>query len=110
MAIGATPLIPLYRVQPIPDARLQRFGVNNAQLFGKPMVEFTAAEAQPSQPAPARPAASRLQDLQDRNQNPALEPRAFLPDATAPATAPRSSNPAGLGTASGPGALVDLKA
>ena len=39
MAIGTTPIIPLYRVQPDPNARFQRFGVNDSQLFGKPLVE-----------------------------------------------------------------------
>ena len=42
MAIGMTPLIPLDRVVPVPDPWLQRFGVNNSQLFGKPMVNFTS--------------------------------------------------------------------
>jgi len=40
MAIGQVPLIPLYRVQPDPDARLQHFGPNNSQLFGKPLLDL----------------------------------------------------------------------
>lgn len=49
MAIGAIPLIPLHRVLPSPDARLQRFGLNDSQLFGKPLVTLTVPEARPSQ-------------------------------------------------------------
>jgi hypothetical protein len=38
MALGMTPLIPLNRVVPDPNARFERFGQNNDQLFGKPMI------------------------------------------------------------------------
>ena len=38
MALGSTPLIPMYRALPDPNARSDRFGQNNAQLFGKPMI------------------------------------------------------------------------
>ncbi len=38
MALGMTPLIPLNRVVPDPNARFERFGQNDAQLFGKPMI------------------------------------------------------------------------
>ena len=34
MALGATPLIPMYRILPGPNARFDRFGLNYAQLFG----------------------------------------------------------------------------
>lgn len=37
MPISPTPIIPLYRVQASPEARFQRFGVNDSQLFGKPL-------------------------------------------------------------------------
>lgn len=43
MGIGETPLIPLYRVQTDPEARFQRFGVNNGQLFGKSMLAVGAS-------------------------------------------------------------------
>lgn len=49
MAVGMTPLIPLYRVQSDPDARFQRFGMNESQLIGKPMVNL-GPESLPSQP------------------------------------------------------------
>ena len=71
MAIGMTPLIPLDRVIADPAARFERFGINNNQLFGKPMVTFgglttlpmatrtvTAtpkAEAAPTPPGPGAP-------------------------------------------------------
>ena len=44
------------RLVPLPDARLQRFGVNNTQLFGKPMVDLTISRAKPVSPqqAPSR--------------------------------------------------------
>lgn len=109
MTIGATPLIPLYRVQPIPDARLQRFGVNNTQLFGKPLVEFTTAETRSSKPAVTRQTPTPLQEALDRNQTSALEPPTLGP-AVAPATTGVSSNLLGSGGATKPGALVDLKA
>ena len=50
MTVGLVPLIPLYRVQANPEARFQRFGINDSQLFGKPMVQVTAQEHQPAQP------------------------------------------------------------
>lgn len=49
MAIGTTPLIPLNRVLADPEARFLRFGVNDSQLFGKPLVSF------PTQPRPPEP-------------------------------------------------------
>jgi len=46
MAIGMTPISPLYRIQPDPNVRFQRFGVNDSQLFGKPLVE-TGSQPRP---------------------------------------------------------------
>jgi len=60
MAIGTTPIIPLYRVQPDPNARFQRFGVNDSQLFGKPLVE-TAPAARAAQPRPVVATATKAQ-------------------------------------------------
>jgi hypothetical protein len=62
MAIGTTPIIPLYRVQPDPNARFERFGLNDSQLFGKPLLE-TAFQSQPtqSQLAAARRATTKVQ-------------------------------------------------
>ena len=70
MTVGAVPSIPLYRVQPNPEARFQRFGINDSQLFGKPMVRAAAPESRPLQPPRGSPriVASPLhtQDLEDR--------------------------------------------
>jgi hypothetical protein len=49
MAIGFPPLIPLDRVVPDPGARFERFGVDNLQLFGKPL-DTTVPDYQPSAP------------------------------------------------------------
>jgi hypothetical protein len=47
MAIATAPISPLYRVQTDPAARFQRFGANDSQLFGKPLLK--APEGRPSQ-------------------------------------------------------------
>jgi hypothetical protein len=78
MAIGFSPIIPLDRVVPDPDARFQRFGVNDTQLFGKPLL---AAEP---------------------NYRPSLPTWAMSSPATGPVQAPSA------GAAPGPGQLVDL--
>lgn len=95
MAIGFPPLIPLYRVVPDPNARFERFGENNVELFGKPL-DTAVANYLPSQApwAPAIPAAAETQ------------PQAAL--------APNYSllgvgNLAGTGAAT-PGSLVNLTA
>ena len=49
MAIGTTPIIPLNRIQANPDARFLRFGLNDSQLFGKPLVSL------PNRPPPPEP-------------------------------------------------------
>jgi hypothetical protein len=66
MAIGMTPLVPLYRVMPDPNARYDRFGIDNNQLFGKPLVAFgglsimPAAATQVSSSAEAAPKAAAV--------------------------------------------------
>lgn len=60
MGIGQSPLIPLYRVQADPAARFQRFGANDSQLLGKPLLapsnppklapQISQAERHPSPP------------------------------------------------------------
>ena len=52
MNLAGTPLIPLYQVQANPDARFQRFGRNDGQLFGKPI--NAELQARPS-PVEAQP-------------------------------------------------------
>lgn len=44
MGIGQAPLIPLYRFRADPEARFQRFGVNDSQLIGKPLLDLTAIQ------------------------------------------------------------------
>ncbi len=98
MAIGMTPLIPLDRVIADPAARFERFGVNNNQLFGKPMVTFgglttlpaatrtvTAAPKAEAAPTPPRPGAEPLPPVK------------------------WAGNP-GTGAPSSPGALVGVQA
>lgn len=82
MAVGAVPLIPLYRVQPTPDARLQRFGVNDSQLFGKPLVNVAAPESQPIQ-APRVESKARLNALSSQEPMEGW-PQAWFDSRTAP--------------------------
>ncbi len=61
MNLSGTPLIPLYQVQADPNARFQRFGRNDAQLFGKPInaeLQAPRRAAEPVQPR-EKPAAER---------------------------------------------------
>lgn len=65
MAVGMTPLIPLYRVQPDPEARFKRFGSNGSQLIGKPLIE-PSQEAKPARsPTPARQPSDAFAQLQE---------------------------------------------
>jgi len=62
MAIGFPPIIPLDRVVPDPNARFQRFGIGDTQLFGRPLLT-TVPDYLPSRPgwAPSsQPAAPAL--------------------------------------------------
>lgn len=54
MNLAGSPLIPLYQVQADPDARFQRFGRNDSQLFGKPINAELQAPRRAAEPAPAR--------------------------------------------------------
>ena len=114
MAIGMTPLIPLDRVVPVPDARLQRFGVNNSLLFGKPLVTFGGESLLASRPAaPAVRAETALKTASDEVPGPGKEQAGPV---AAPALAAAYSSPkwtgAGAlgGSAPAAGSLVDLKA
>ncbi len=79
MAIASTPLIPLNQVQADPQARFQRFGVNDARLFGKPINFAPEAAPRPQRPriadraqpkradeTAAGPARSALQAIRER--------------------------------------------
>ena len=46
MSVGLSPILPMNQVQPNPEARFQRFGKNDSQLYGSPMVDLTAPKAQ----------------------------------------------------------------
>jgi hypothetical protein len=95
MAIGMTPLIPLNRIIPDPAARFERFGVNNDQLFGKPMITFGGLSTLPAAPrAAAKPEAAPAQASPAADQRPALAKWAGSP---------------GAGAKSPLGALVDVK-
>jgi hypothetical protein len=50
MAIGFPPLIPLDRVVPDPNARFERFGEDDTELFGKPL-DTAIPDYQPAQPS-----------------------------------------------------------
>lgn len=104
MTLGAIPTIPLYRVQPNPDARFQRFGLNDAQLYGKPMAEFSAPAVRPAQ-APRIP--TRPEETPVRSQSIVIAKPLETP-ATAVNYSSRSTNQPG--TAAQPGAFVDTKA
>lgn len=42
--LAAQPLFPLYPVQRSPEARFERFGQNDSQLFGKPLLQLASKE------------------------------------------------------------------
>jgi hypothetical protein len=85
MAIGFAPIIPLDRVVPDPNARFQRFGVDETELFGKPLLT-AGPNYQPSRPA------WTVSSLAAAQAQPADHP----------AKAPKAD------AAPGPGKLVDL--
>ena len=113
MAIGASPTIPLYRVQPTPDSRLQRFGVNNSQLFGKPLVSIASPETRPVEPAKAvahvdsrAPEASSAMADQARSGSDSSIKAA----STTSTYSGRSMGGSGTMAAAKPGTYVDTKA
>lgn len=113
MAVGAVPLIPLYRVQPTPDARLQRFGVNDSQLFGKPLLNVATPESQPARAtrveSRARPNLFEPQDpLEDRPQA-RVDQRTTAPEPS-PTYQAASVSKIALSPSSKPGTHLDVKA
>jgi hypothetical protein len=104
MAIGAIPTIPLYRVQSNPDARFQRFGLNDSQLFGKPMADFTVPAVRPAQVPRTQP---RPEEAPVRSQ-PIVTAKPQESPATAVSYSSRSTSQPG--TTAVPGAFVDTKA
>lgn len=117
MAIGAMPLTPLYPVQANPDARFQRFGLNDSKLEGKPLLDLTPSEVRPAPPqrTVARPAVQHRSTMETpaAKSEPAMaEPRAA--DSAAQDWATGYSVKAGsiseTGTGAKPGSYVNLKA
>lgn len=106
MAIGAVPLIPMYRVQTNPDARFQRFGLNDSQLYGKPMISFTAPEARPAHPVVAQPQAK---ELAVRSQQGVATKPVEVPEWATGYTG-WSGAPSAADATAKPGALLDVKA
>jgi hypothetical protein len=98
MAIGMTPLIPLDRVIADPAARFERFGINNNQLFGKPMVTFGGLTTLPAETRTAW--ATPKAEAAPTPPSPGAEPSPLVKWAENP----------GTGAPSSPGALVDVQA
>ena len=92
MAIGFPPLIPLDRVIPDPNARFERFGEDNTELFGKPLLT-SVPNYQPSQPAWE----ATTPDFQPQRA-PALAPDYSM----------QAGNLAGRGSSPASGTLLDL--
>ena len=114
MAIGATPLLPLYRVQPDPNARFQRFGLNDSQLHGKPMVEtVTASPSSEPKRAVARTTSAKVkvQETPEVKQGVGAE-KAKTALSTTPELAPNYSGRTGTaaGTTPEPGSKLNVKA
>jgi len=99
MAIGMTPLIPLDRVIADPAARFERFGVNNDQLFGKPMLTFGGLSTLPA--ASRASAANPKAEAAPAPASPGKDLQSGL--------AQWAKNP-GTGAPPAPGALLDVKA
>lgn len=106
MAIGMPSLIPLYRVQPDPEARFQRFGANDVQLFGKAMVSTGTG----TPPAPAlRPRMVDSSTPESSPFAPAKEPRFDKPSAQPPLEATYGGSK-GQGGGTSLGGMIDFKA
>jgi hypothetical protein len=117
MAIGAIPLIPLHPTQLNPDARFQRFGLNDSQLQGKPLVDLVTPETPPSpQPRTVTRSATRPTQPQEppiSKQGPGgNEPKASVSVAQEgpPSYTGKVGNPSGTGTLPKPGSYLNLKA
>ncbi len=106
MAIGASPIIPLHRVLADPEARFQRFGLNDSQLFGKPLVNL----ASPSK----RTVAQEARPEETLKKTRGLEAEPSAQGALAPELAPTYSGQAetqtGLASVPKAGSYVNLKA
>lgn len=113
MAIGLAPLFPLNRVQTNPEARFQRFGINDSQLFGKPMVQVAASESRPVQPPrenPRPPTNPPLtQDLAESRPKAGLNPQTTNLESSLTYSAGLGTKSV-LGVSPKPGSQLDVKA
>jgi hypothetical protein len=112
MALGMTPIIPLNQVLPNPEARFQRFGLNDSKLVGTPVVQLASSRASAAPELPAvRRASTPLSGPADEIGNPsAAETRAVDagPSRTAGYTVLGTLQVGG--STPGPGMHLNLKA
>ena len=117
MAIGAVPLTPLYPVLANPDARFQRFGLNESKLEGKPMLDLMTSEVRPTPPQQmvSRPTVPHRQTM----EVPAAKPEPAVAEPRAAVSAPqewtsgytaKAGSISETGTGAKPGSYVNLKA
>ena len=106
MAIGTTPIIPLNRFVPSPDARFQRFGVNDTQLFGKPVVDLAAPKVRTPQPPTSLPhATAQAHEAAGSKGGAGAEP-----STSALGYSAKAGNQPGTGAAPKVGTLLNTKA
>lgn len=112
MSVGMSPIIPLYRVQTDPNARFQRFGVNDSQLFGKPLLSVPQAPVTPQEHPVVRKAVVPQQNPEDNAAFKPEQPLAGALNATASVLgySVRQETVTQVGTAPKPGSYVNLKA
>lgn len=100
MNLAGNPLIPLYQVQADPNARFQRFGRNDGQLFGRPINAELQAQRRTVEPVRERPPTERERTVGEREVGAAAaKPAQYAPSGR--------GEPASAGTL---GASLDLKA
>ncbi len=114
MALSSMPIIPMNRIQPDPEARFQRFGANNGQLYGKPMVDLVApkAQASPTQPAVISRTATEQTAVQSapEDRRGAGVGQGPVPVKVSPGYSGEAGNPAGAGIVPQPGSYLNTKA
>jgi len=115
MAVGFTPIIPMNPIQTNPDARFQRFGTNESQLFGKPMLAgFVAPKVQTSQVqlTAVTPSATNLTPMYKLPEvGPGAGEGLFVKASVSPLShMGQASNQSGLQKTPQPGSYLDVKA
>jgi|GEM_PF-519351 len=116
MAIGTAPLIPLHPVLANPEARFQRFGLNDAQLFGKPLVNLkTASRSAQAERTTLRKEAETVQPkgaIEGKTvlgAEAARKAASVSPELT-PTYTGKAENLQGTATVPKPGSILNLKA